>query len=114
MVVKKGDYPPLKFVVCHNDHGRSVVPVRPINGGKIVSGSPSFQSGLLRVLCPFDVLFEGIFNGVPVHDSYACVVFAEIFVREDGNVFIVWVSFYLIIGSLRERICAIGCAWFVF
>ena len=91
-----------------------MVPVRPINGGKIVGGSPSFQCCLFRVLCSFDALFEGIFNGVPVHNSYMCVVFAEIFVREDGNILIVWVSFDLVVGSLRESICMIGSAWFVF
>ena len=114
MVVKKRDYPPPKFVVCHNDHSHSMVPVCPINGEKIVSGSPPFQSCLFRVLCLFDALFEGIFNGVPVHDSYACVVFTEIFVREDSNVFIVWVPFNLIIRSSRESIRAIGSTWFVF
>ena len=112
--MKKRDYPPPKFIVCHNDHSRSMVPVRPINGRKIVSGSPSFQCCLFRVLCLFDALFEGIFNGVPVHDPYACVVFTEIFVGEDGNILIVWVSFNLIVGLSRESICTIGSAWFVF
>ena len=112
--MKKRDYPPPKFVVCHNDQSCPMVPVCPINGRKIVSGSPSFQCCLFRVLRSFDALFKGIFNGVPVHDSYACVVFAEIFVREDGNILIVWVSFNLIVRSSRESICAIGSAWFVF
>ena len=89
MVVKKRDYPPSKFVICHNDHGCSVVPVCPVNGGKVMSGCPSLQRSLLRVLCSFDALFKGIFNGIPVYDPYVCVVLAKIFVREDSNVLIV-------------------------
>ena len=114
MVVKKRDYPPPKVIVCHNDHGRSVVPVHPINGKKVMGGCPSLQCSLLRVLCSFDALFEGIFNGVPVHDPYACVVFTKILVREDSNIFIVWISFNLIVRSSRESIHAISSTWFVF
>ena len=52
--MKKRDYPPPKFVVCHNDHGCSVVPVHSINSGKIMSRTLSFECCLLRVLCLFD------------------------------------------------------------
>ena len=91
-----------------------MVPVRPINGGKIVSGSPLFQCCLFRVLCPFDTLFEGIFNGVPIYNCYTHVVFTKIFVRKDSNVFVVWVSFYFIIRLLGESIRTVGSAWFIF
>ena len=40
-------------------------------------------------------------------------MFTEIFVRENSNIFIVWVSFYFIIRSLRESICTIGSTWFI-
>ena len=33
---EKGDYPPPKFVICHDDQCSSVVPVCPINCGKVM------------------------------------------------------------------------------
>jgi hypothetical protein len=38
----------------------------------------------------------------------------EVFVREDGHVFIIWISFYLVVRSAREGICSVGCSWFIF
>ena len=36
VVMKKGDYPPPKFIVCHDDQCCTMVPVRPIYGSEIM------------------------------------------------------------------------------
>ena len=66
MVVKKGDYPPSKFVVCHDDQRCAMVPVRPIYGGEVVWRGPSFERGLFWVLSTFNALFKGVFQCVPM------------------------------------------------
>jgi hypothetical protein len=42
------------------------------------------------------------------------MVITEVFVREDGYILIVWVSFYLIVWSAEEDICSVCCPWFIF
>jgi hypothetical protein len=41
-------------------------------------------------------------------------VIAEVFVREDGYILIIWVPFYFVIQSAREGICSVCCSWFIF
>jgi hypothetical protein len=42
------------------------------------------------------------------------MMIAEIFVREDGDVLIIWISFYLIVRLAREGVCSVCCSWFIF
>jgi hypothetical protein len=42
------------------------------------------------------------------------MVIAEVFVREDGYILIVWISFYLIVWLAGEGICSVCCSWFIF
>ena len=99
MVVKKDDYPPPKFVVCHDNQCGAMVPVCSIYGGEIMWQGPSFECWLFWVLGAFDVLFKGIFQCVPVCDLDACVLFAEVFVRPDSKVIIVWISINFIVRA---------------
>ena len=97
--MKKGDYSPPKGVVCHDNECRSFVPVCAINGGEIVYWSPLFEDALHRVLCTFDLLFEGVMDGVHVKDTNGCMCGAEKGVWEDCYILVVWVSVNFVVWS---------------
>ena len=99
MVVKKGDYSPPKGVVCHDNECRSFVPVCAINGGKVMYWGPLFEDALHRVLCTFDLLLEGVMDGVHVEDANGGVRGAEKGIWEDCDIFVVWVPFDFIVWS---------------
>jgi hypothetical protein len=40
MVVKKGNYPPPKSIVCHDDHGGAMEPMSAVHSGEIMWASP--------------------------------------------------------------------------
>jgi hypothetical protein len=42
------------------------------------------------------------------------MVITEVFVREDSYIFIIWISFYLIVWSAGEGVCSVCCSWFIF
>jgi hypothetical protein len=42
------------------------------------------------------------------------VVVTEVFVREDGYVLIIWISFYFVVRSAGEGICSVHHSWFIF
>ena len=77
MVVKKGDYSPSKGVVCHNNKRWSFIPVRSIDGRKIVDWGPLFEDALHGILCAFDLLFEGVVDGVHIKYTNGGVCCAE-------------------------------------
>ena len=81
MIVEKGNYPPPKFVVCHDNQGSPVMPVGAVLQGKVVNWGPSLEHFLFRVLCSFDFPVNVVVNAVHVEDLDGRVVFAEIFVR---------------------------------
>ena len=97
--MKKGDYSPPKGVVCHDNKCRSFVPMCAINGGEIVYRGPLFEDALHGVLCTFDLLFEGVMDGIHVENANGSVCGAEEGVWEDCYVLIVWVSFDFIVWS---------------
>jgi len=81
MIVEKGNYPPPKFVVCHNNQGSPVMPVGAVLQGEVVDWGPSLESFLFGVLCMFDFLVNIVVDAVHVKDFDRHVVLAEIFVR---------------------------------
>ena len=107
MVMKKGNYPPSKSIVCHDNKGSTVVPMGTINSGKIIWASPSFKCRLLGVLGMFNMLFQGVFKTVPVCDANAGVCFTEVMVRPDCDIFIIWISINFIIGAVGKGICSV-------
>jgi hypothetical protein len=42
------------------------------------------------------------------------VVITEVFVREDGYILIIWISFHFIVGPMGEGVCSVCHPWFVF
>ena len=99
MVVKKGDYSPPKGVVCHDNECRSFVPVGAIDGGKIVHWGPLLEDALHGVLCSFNLLFEGVMDGIHIKNTNGGVCGAKKGVWEDCYVLIVWVPFDFIVWS---------------
>jgi hypothetical protein len=114
MVMKKGNYPPPKSIVCHDNKGSTVVPMGTINSGKIIWASPLFKCRLLGVLGMFNVLFQGVFKTVPVCDMDVGVCFTEVSVWPNCNVFIIWISINLVIGAAGKGVCTICGSWFIF
>ena len=98
--MKKGDYSPPKGVVCHDNKCGSFVPVCAIDGGEIVYWGPLFEDALHGVLCAFDLLLEGVMDGVHVEDADGGVCGTEEGIREDCYIFVIWVSFDFIVWSL--------------
>ena len=99
MVMKKGDYSPPKGIVCHDNECRSFVPVCAINGGEVVYWCPVFEDALHGVLCAFDLLFEGVMDGIHVKDTNCGVCGAKKGIWEDCYVLIVRISVDFIIWS---------------
>ena len=81
MIIEKGNYPPPKFVVCHDNQGCPVMPVGAVLQGEIVNWGPLLEGFLLGVLCTFDLLVNIVVNAVHVEDFDGRVVLAEIFIR---------------------------------
>jgi hypothetical protein len=75
---------------------------------------PSFECRLFGVLGVFNTLFQGVFETVPVGDANASVLFAEVVVRPDYDIFVVWVPFDLIVWSTGKGIGSICRPRFVF
>ena len=97
--MKKGDYSPPKGVVCHDNQCRSFVPVCAINGGEIVCWGPLFEDALHGVLCTFNLLFEGVVDGIHIKDTNGGVCCAKKGIWGDCYIFIVQVSVDFIIWS---------------
>ena len=99
MVVKKGDYSPPKGIVCHDNECRSFVPVCAIDGGEIVYWGPLFEDALHGVLCAFDLLLEGVVDGIHVENTNGSVCGAKKGIWEDCYILIVQVSFNFVVWS---------------
>ena len=97
--MKKGDYSPPKDIVCHDNECRSSVPVCAIDGGEIVYWGPLFEDALHGVLCAFDLLLEGVMDGIHVKNTNGGVCGAEKGIGEDCYILIVWVPFHFIVWS---------------
>jgi len=80
MIMEKGNYPPPKFVVCHDNQGGPMMPVGAILQGEVVNWGLSFEGLLFGVLCLFDFPVHIVINAVHVKDFDGHVVFTEIFV----------------------------------
>ena len=97
--MKKGDYSPPKGIVCHDNKCRSFVPVCAIDGGEIVYWGPLFEDTLHGVLCAFDLLFEGVMDGVHIKDTDGGVRHAKKVIWEDRYVVIVRIAVDFIVWS---------------
>ena len=97
--MKKGDYSPPKGVVCHDNKCRSFVPVCAVDGGEIVYWGPLLEDALHGVLCAFDLLFEGVVDGIHVENTNGGVVAAKEGIWKDCYIFVVWVPFDFIVRS---------------
>jgi hypothetical protein len=62
----------------------------------------------------FDVLFQGVFETIPVGDVDAGVLVTEIMVWPDSDIFVVWVSIDFIVWVAGEGICTVRGSRFVF
>ena len=97
--MKKGDYSPPKGIVCHDNQCRSFVPMCAIKGGEIVYWGPLFEDALHRVLCMFDLLFEGVMDGIHIKDMNGGMCHAEKVIREDCYILIVRIAVNFIVWS---------------
>jgi hypothetical protein len=78
-----------------------------VDGGEVMGSCLSFECGLFRVLGTFNALFQGAFKTVPVGDANASMLLAEIMVWPDYDIFVVWISFDLIIWSMGKGVSTI-------
>jgi hypothetical protein len=62
---------------------------------------------LFGVLGAFDSLFEGVFKTVPISDANAGVLFAEVVIRPDNDIVVVWIPVDLVVGLAGKGIGAI-------
>ena len=60
---------------------------------------PLFEDALHRVLCTFDLLFEGVVDGIHIKDTNGSVCCAEKVVWEDHYILIVRIAFDFIVWS---------------
>ena len=70
-----------------------------VDGGEIVYCGPLFEDALHRVLCVFDLLFEGVMDGIHIKDMNVGMCCAEEVVWEDCYILIVQIAFDFIVWS---------------
>jgi hypothetical protein len=69
---------------------------------------------LFGVLGTFNVLFQGAFKAVPVGNADASMLFAKVVIQPDYDIFIIWVSFDLVVWLTGEGIGTIRSPRLIF